>query len=421
MAPKAATSTTASAAQPAPGNFLPLAQLNKASVKIGGEWSVIVFRPIEDTYEYTWQSKPRQGTTFLVTLVSAQDPTQYCQGQVKKNAKNTAKYEQIKKAMEHGRRFVMSKVAFVDDAKLLYVSCPLKIVVDLFSTKMDACVDIPNSVVQPVPEATIAGSANLEGNQFFDVIALVQEVSQVTNHSNNRSSFVIKIYDGSVDPDNNKIKVMPLRVYFDTTPESVFQPKPSATVLALQPMSGNDMKALAEQHMNDKTPIALYAISGSQDDIGKFMFRNTKHTYMAGAVGPKAEKIKDAAELHNLTPDQTAVFEIQTTTGTARDWSAEPAKETRCALLATFARTATGVKELDEDESIWQSNWVRITEPASDQSPQLQLPCDSVCICVSWAGTGSGSTCRLLMCVNCVSWAGTESGIGTVHHEIADS
>ena len=87
MAPKAATSTTASAAQPAPGNFLPLAQLNKASVKIGGEWSVIVFRPIEDTYEYTWQSKPRQGTTFLVTLVSAQDPTQYCQGQVKKNAK----------------------------------------------------------------------------------------------------------------------------------------------------------------------------------------------------------------------------------------------------------------------------------------------------------------------------------------------
>ena len=99
---------------------------------------------------------------------------------------------------------------------------------------------------------------------------------------------------------------------------------------------------------------------------------------MAGAVGPKAEKIKDAAELHNLTPEQTAVFEIQTTTGTARDWSAEPGKETRCGLLATFARTATGVKELDEDESIWQSNWVRITEPSAGQSQQLRFPCDSV-------------------------------------------
>ena len=378
MAPKVSTPATASAVQPASANFLPLAQLNKASVKIGGEWQVYVFRPIEDNYEYTYQGKPRKGTNFFVTLVSAQDPSQYCQAQFKKNTKNEAKYEKVKKAMEHGRRFVMSKVVFVDDAKLAYVSSSLKIVVDLFSTKMDACVDIPNSVVQPVPMTTIAGSSNLEGNQFFDVTALVQEVSQVTNHSNNRSSFVVKIYDGSVDPDNNKIKVMPLKVYFDTTPESVFQPKPSATVLALQPMSGNDMKAFAEEHMNNKTAISLYAISGAQDDMGKFVFRNTKHTYMAGAVGAKAEKIKDAAELHNLTPEQTAVFEIQTTTAAARDWSAEPGRETRCGLLATFARTATGVTELDADESIWQINWARITEPSAEQSQQLRLPCDSV-------------------------------------------
>lgn len=376
MAPKPATSATGSAAPPASGNFLPLAQLNKASVKIGGEWSVIAFRPVEDMYEYTWQSKPRQGTNFLVTLVSAQDPSQYCQAQFKKNTKNEAKYEKVKRAMEHGRRFVMSKVAFVDDAKLAYVSSSLKIVVDLFSTKMDVCVDIPNSVVQPVPTATIAGSADLEGNQFFDVIALVQEVSQVTDHSNNRSSFVLKIYDGSVDPDNNKIKVMPLKVYFNTMYFDTTQS--SGTVPALRAMSGHDMKALAEQHMNDKTPMSFYAISGAQDDMKKFVFRTTKHTYMAGAVGPKAEKIKDAAELHNLTPEQTAVFEIQTTTATARDWSAEPAKETRCGLLATFARTATGVKELDENESIWQSNWVRITEPSADQSQQLRFPCDSV-------------------------------------------
>ena len=145
---------------------------------------------------------------------------------------------------------------------------------------------------------------------------------------------------------------MPLKVYFDTTPESVFRPQSSGTDPALRAMSGHDMKALAEQHMNDKTPMSFYAISGAQDDMKKFVFRTTKHTYMAGAVGPKAEKIKDAAELHNLTPEQTAVFEIQTTTASARDWSAEPAKETRCGLLATFVRTATGVKELDEDESL---------------------------------------------------------------------
>ena len=66
MAPKAAT---ASAAQPASAtNFLPLSQLNKASAKTGTEWAVFIFRPVEDVYEYTWQSKNRTGTNFVVTL-----------------------------------------------------------------------------------------------------------------------------------------------------------------------------------------------------------------------------------------------------------------------------------------------------------------------------------------------------------------
>ena len=245
MPPKAACSATASAtqpasasaAQPAATNFLPLAQLNKASVNAGGEWSVVAFRPIEDNYQYTYQGKARQGTNFVVTLVSTDDARQYCQAQFKKNSKNAAKYEQIKKTIEPGRRFVMSKVNFVDDAKLAYVSCSLKIVVDLCLTKMDACVETISSVVQPVPTASIAGSADVEGNQFFDVTALVQEVSDVTEHSNNRSSFVTKIYDGTLDPENKKVKVMPLKVYFDTTPSS-------GTVLASQ--SGEDMKALLE-------------------------------------------------------------------------------------------------------------------------------------------------------------------------------
>merc|ERR1711965_307982 len=134
---------------------------------------------------------------------------------------------------------------------------------------------------------------------------------------------------------------MPLKVYFDTT-------QPSGTVLALQAMSGNDMKALVEQHMQNKMPMSFFCISGAQDDMGKFAFRSTKHTYIAGAIGAKADKMKASAELHNLKTEETAIFEIQATTATARDWSAEPGKETRCGLLATFVRNATGVKELEE-------------------------------------------------------------------------
>ena len=86
---------------------------------------------------------------------------------------------------------------------------PLKIVVDLSSTRMNACVEAPSSAVQPAPIATIAGSVGLAGNQFFDVTALVQEVQDVYHHNNNRSSFVVKIYDGSLDNNTNKIKAMP--------------------------------------------------------------------------------------------------------------------------------------------------------------------------------------------------------------------
>ena len=34
----------------------------------GKEWAVFIFRPVEDVYEYTWQSKNRTGTNFVVTL-----------------------------------------------------------------------------------------------------------------------------------------------------------------------------------------------------------------------------------------------------------------------------------------------------------------------------------------------------------------
>ena len=130
MASANSASSKASAEQPGLGNgsavqpesqkSLPLSELNKASAKTGGEWLVCAFHPVEDIYQYTWQGKSRQGTNLIVTLVSAEDESQYCQGLFKKNAKNETKYKQIKAAMEHGRRFVMSKVCFVEDAKLAY-------------------------------------------------------------------------------------------------------------------------------------------------------------------------------------------------------------------------------------------------------------------------------------------------------------
>jgi len=282
---------------------------------------------------------------------------------LKKTSKNGAKYAQVINSIQGGTRFIISKVGFVEDVKLAYVSCALKIVVDLSSTKMDACVEAPCSAVQPAPTATIAGSIELAGNQFFDVTALIQEVQEIRQHANNRSSFIVKIYDGSLDDDSHKIKAMPLRIYFDTT---------STPSNANQSMSGEEMKALAENHLQSKTAISFFCISGAQDDASKFSFRNTKHTFITKGLSSKAELLNQNAELHNLQADATVSFELQSGKS-SKDWSTEPGKETRCGLLSTFARTATGVPELDDIETIWQCNWLRIKEPAEEQKIRNQF------------------------------------------------
>ena len=181
---------------------------------------------------------------------------------------------------------------FLEDAKLAYVSCPLKVVVDLSSTKMDICVQTPDSAVQPAPTATIAGSSNLAGNQFFDVTALIQEVQEIRQHANNRSSFAVKIQDGSLDHDTQKVKAMPLKIYFDTS-----RTDPNS---AEQPVSGESLKKLVDEHLQSKTAMSFFCISGAQDETGKFCFRNTRHTFITKGVGTKAEQLNNNAELHNL-------------------------------------------------------------------------------------------------------------------------
>ena len=360
-----AQSSASSAERPGKQTKLPLAEMNKTSAKTGSSWRVVAWKPKEDCYEYMWQGKQRRGTNFIVTLVSEENTSNYCQAQFKKTTKNGTKYEQMKKLVLDGKRFVITKVGFVEDAKVKYVSSPLKNVVDLSSTKIDLCVDADCSDVQPSPQASVAGSSTLEGNQFFDVTALVNEVQETRDHSNDRSSFVIMIYDGSMDRDSNKVKIMPLRIYFDTW-EGV-----DTGGSAPRPALGEDIRTLAEEHMTKKTALTFFCISGTQDDDGKFAFRNTKHTLIVPAVGSKAEKLKAATELHNLSTTDTVAFEQQTAT-TARDWSTALGSETKCGLLASFARTGTGVPALDEGETIWQMNWVRVTEPPPGQTIRNQ-------------------------------------------------
>ena len=354
-----------SAAQPAKAHFPP-AELNDASNKSGGTWLVDVYCPFNDKYEYAWQGKNRQAENFMCTLTCAQDKTKYCHAHLKKTTANAAKHAAALQKFQNGARFVMSKVAFVTDAKTAYVSAPLKQIVDLAKTGMDLVLQGQPSAAQPVPTSTIAGSSELGANQCFDVMALVKDVGETRTHANNRSSFVVNIFDGSVDKDLQKIKVMPLRIYFDTVAKQADKSDAATPWITVATATEEKLKNFFTDHMNEKTSVAFYCIIGGQDEQSKFIFRSAKNTFLAKAVGPKAEKLNSDTVLHSLRTEDAVMFEVQGPQ--ARDWSQEKGKETSCALLSSFARTATGMADLDSGETIWQLNWVLPSEPSPGEN-----------------------------------------------------
>ena len=83
-------STPASAEQPGSTvqNFQSLQMLrSKQSAKIS-TFKVIVCNPWNDNYAYQWKGKPIENTTWRCVLVSADDPTEYCNTEYKLTTRN---------------------------------------------------------------------------------------------------------------------------------------------------------------------------------------------------------------------------------------------------------------------------------------------------------------------------------------------
>ena len=186
-------------------------------------------------------------------------------------------------------------------------------------------------------------------------------------HANNRSSIIVKIFDGSFDKDLQKVKIMPLRIYFDTLANNTECRDAETPWVHVATANGDQLRKFFLDRQQEKTAVAFYCITGGQDEQAKFSFRSAKNTFLAKAVGPKAEQLNKDEALHSLRIEDAVSFELQATTQ-ARDWSLEPGKETSCALLSKFARTATGIPDLDSGETIWQLNWVLPSEPSQAEN-----------------------------------------------------
>ena len=207
-------SAPASAAQPGSTveNFQSLQMLrSKQSAKIS-TFKVIVCNPWKDTYEYQWEGKPRETTVWRCVLVSADDPTEYCNGEYKLTAKAKSGFEKHVKDYGHGTTLVMKAVSLVADAKTQYNSCSVRVTVNMASTTLSKGLE-NRSAVQPVPKTSVAETTQLQQDQNFDLTALILSRSQDRNGGDGRKAFSLELTDGSRDEASCKVLTMSLTIF----------------------------------------------------------------------------------------------------------------------------------------------------------------------------------------------------------------
>ena len=352
------------AAQPA---SLPLRELNKRSAQIGA-WAVVVQQALVDTYDYTWDGKPRTGKTLSVTLVSQQDHTEYCIGQMRWTKSSENKFRTVQEKLSDGLAFMMTNVSIVNDAKKQYIHAPIQTVVNLADTVFSPLLNSKDTKhCYPEPPATIADCANLTNQQFFDVTALVKSVSPLRpgGKSPNRVVCDVEIIDGSKSGD--RVRTMPLAVFTDRAAT------PNAACPLWVFLNGAAGKQVVEGSAEQPAPqpVSFFRVKGAQDDDGNFSFTTTKNTIIGGAA-TTAKGLRLAAEATTLLGlADTASFAVKHfEEWVARDFSTELATETMCALFKPIANTVTtGLEALDTaKETFWQLNWVRIEEPPAGSS-----------------------------------------------------
>ena len=317
--------------------------LTKQSAKIA-EFKVIVFKPWEDTYAYQWEGQQRETTVWRCVLVSAEDPAQYCHGEFKLTTKNKDAYEKHKQMHKEGTTLIMSRVALVDSAKTQYMSCSVRVCVNMAATKLTGVFGSP-SAVQPVPKTTVAQTKELRRNQNFDLTAFMLSRSEVRNGGDGKKAIDLELADGSTDESTGKVQTISVAIF----------------------MSAAEVDKHLEFLDNSKKqedPISFFNLTGSKAaDQEAYRFSTARKGFsMIVADSARATSMREkASALYNLE-DKTAVPQTQ--------WIAHDSFASQSATVTTMkflgemgTSLHTGIEDIDTQTTLWQLNWAQILDP----------------------------------------------------------
>ena len=332
---------------------LQLAELNGRSAPLGS-WEVSVFHPRLEKYQYMDKTtrESKTGESFRCLLVSSDDPSCYIQAQVSLRGTNRAPLERAQAKFQENKSFLMSKVVFLSNASQAYLHAPLKQMVSLEKTKFDPVLSkADGQQVNAQPTMTLSEMQELQQNQLFDVTALVADISDgKPAGSTGRYVRDVKLIDQS--GEDKKVQEVVVSFFHEQTPTI-------AERVMIETMT--DCKG-------GSTPLSFFALGGKKTDRG-FSVANAKEFFIVQAVGKRADDLRAAAAALQSTPMADRQL-LEQGTFSARDYSDEQGVQSFCSILRTMTGR-TNVKDIDEEDTLWQLNWTEVAWPTETDPERL--------------------------------------------------
>ena len=342
---------------------LPLRELTPQSGGIGTWLLQVAEEPRVREYEYTWSGKSCKGKRFEMILLSPESGS-YCMGQYKRRGPVKTSDKEFDHNVERFKvatTWCASKVSLAKE-KPCYISSPLKIMIDLNSTKMDPVLQsIHKMPSEPTPLDTLHTILMCPQHQRVDVTALVENVSEVrevTSAHGRRYVADVQIRDDSGASEQGVCQCS-FRIWLPRVPKS-------AEELA-------QLKKLSEE----RKPVTFFALQCDiqeaanvvKPDFERFRFAPCRTGPRAEQLESKANGLLGATEHPVEVVSALPVFVPRETT----DYLSIPAKQTTCELLSAAVRSGAELLESDKSGAsehvegiLFQINHVRVIEPVAN-------------------------------------------------------
>ena len=127
---------------------------------------------------------------------------------------------------------------------------------------------------------------------------------------------------------------------------------------------GASLFKMLRQAQAEGSAVTFFRVGGRGTEDQRYVFQSTRDFFAVLLKNPKSESLMDKAADHMAAP--VDVFEQPELRGaheTGVDYEATLGKETTCALLLKQMLRVRGIPGLEDGETVWQLNWVRVDEP----------------------------------------------------------